>query len=306
MENENGISPNKVFVLVLTAVIGILFFSLTGKLFENVDAKDIVCIQSPFSGTLHWYTTQGVKWQGFGTVTTYQKRSQFWFSEKKDQGGENNDAIKIRFNDGGHGTISGSIAWEMPVDADHLTALHTKYGSQEAIEQQLVRTDIEKSVYMTGPLMSSAESYAERRNDLIRFIEDQIMHGIYQTRTEEAKEPDPITGEQRTVAHVRLMTGKDGQLLRQDDSPLATFGIKTYNLSLNSVTYDETVETQIQQQQVAKMQVQTAIANAKKSEQDAITAQKNGEALAATAKWEQEVVKAKAVTKAQQDLEVAA
>jgi hypothetical protein len=86
---------------------------------------------------------------------------------------------------------------------------------------------------------------------------------------------------------------------------LSEFGIRTFNLSLNSVTYDDVVERQIQQQQAAKMQVQTAIANAKKAEQDAITAQKNGEAEAAKAKWEQEVFKAKAVTEAQQKLEVA-
>ena len=53
------------------------------------------------------------------------------------------------------------------------------------------------------------------------------------------------------------------------------------------------------------MQVTTAMARAKQAEQDAITAQKNGEAEAAKAKWEQEVVKAKEVTAAQQRLAVA-
>ena len=53
------------------------------------------------------------------------------------------------------------------------------------------------------------------------------------------------------------------------------------------------------------MDVQTSIADAKKAEQRAITVAKNGEADAAAAKWEQEVIKAKAVTEAQQKLEVA-
>ena len=56
----------------------------------------------------------------------------------------------------------------MPQDDEHLTAIHTKYGSHEAVEQQLVRTMIEKSIYMTGPLMSSTESYASRRNELLQ------------------------------------------------------------------------------------------------------------------------------------------
>jgi hypothetical protein len=190
------------------AVLVILFLGLFAipSLFENNNADEITVIQAPFTGKLTWYTTPGVKWQGFGTVTSYKKRAQFWFSDKEDQGKKTEEGIKIRFNDGGHGQISGSLAWEMPVDNDHLNQLHTKYGSQTAIEQQLVRTIVEKSVYMTGPLMSSAESYAERRNELIRYIEDQVSGGVYQTKTEEQKEPDPITGEQRTVTHVRLVT----------------------------------------------------------------------------------------------------
>jgi regulator of protease activity HflC (stomatin/prohibitin superfamily) len=47
------------------------------------------------------------------------------------------------------------------------------------------------------------------------------------------------------------------------------------------------------------MQVQTAIANAKRAEQEALTTAKQGEADAAKAKWEQEVEKAKIVTQAE-------
>jgi len=53
------------------------------------------------------------------------------------------------------------------------------------------------------------------------------------------------------------------------------------------------------------MQVQTAIARAKEAEQKAITVAKEGEATAMKAKWEQETIKAKEVTLAQQKLAVA-
>ncbi len=152
--------------------------------------------------------------------------------------------------------------------------------------------------------MSSKESYAERRNDLIRFIEDQINNGIYQTRTETVKEKDPLSGSDRTVNYVRLVEA-EGVIQRQEESPLKVFGVRTFNLSINSVTYDDTVDKQIAAQQKAMMDVQTAMANAKKAEQDAITAEKNGQAQAAEAKWKQEVIKATMVTEAQQKLEVA-
>ena len=37
----------------------------------------------------------------------------------------------------GHAVISGSISWEMPIDSQNLTALHVRYGSHAAIQQQL-------------------------------------------------------------------------------------------------------------------------------------------------------------------------
>ena len=74
---------------------------------------------------------------------------------------------------------------------------------------------------------------------------------------------------------------------------------------MNSIDYDVEVENQIKVQQQAYMQVQTAIANSKKAEQDAITTELQGKAAAAKAKWEQEVIKAQAITQAQQEKEVA-
>ena len=139
-------------IMAFVLVVG---FIMSFSIVENNNADEIMVIQAPFSGTLSWYTDAGMKMQLFGKVTVYNKRSQFWFSDKDDQGAELDQSIKVRFNDGGHGNISGSIAWEMPTDVEHLTMIHTKYGSQKAVEQQLVRTVVEKSVYMTGPLMSS-------------------------------------------------------------------------------------------------------------------------------------------------------
>lgn len=292
----------KVLVVAFGLALGLV---AVFAVFEHLDAKDIMVVQAPLTGKLSVHTDPGVKWQGFGTVTKYRRRSQYWFSAKPDQGSKLDQSIKVRFNDGGHATISGSIAWEMPIDEPHAIAIHKKYGSHAAIEQQLVRTVVEKSVYMTGPLMSSKESYAERRNDLLRYIEDQIQGGVYQTRTETTKDQDPITGQTRTVSVVKLLVDAKGAILRQDESPFSEFGIRTYNPSINDIVYDRIVEQQIAAQQRAIMEVQTAAAEAKKAEQRVITVAKEGEAKAAEAKWEQERVKAQQVTEAEQRLAVA-
>lgn len=310
------VTTRRVFsVVIALVVLGVLIWAAM-NMFENVDAGEVMVVQSPVSGELTWHTTPGIKWQGFGKVTKYERRMQFWFSSKADQGKASDESLRIRFNDGGHAQISGGISWEMPLDNDHLTVIHQKFGNQKAIEQQLVRTMVEKAIYMTGPLMSSTESYASRRSELLKLMEDQVSGGIFQTKTVVETQKDPITGAERKVSVVQLVTDKEGKYLRVEDSPLKEFGIRAFNLAINQIAYEGKVEEQIQQQQQAAMQVQIAIAEAKRAEQQVLTTQKEGEASAAKAEWAQKTIAAKleaealmkknvAETEAKQKLEVA-
>jgi SPFH domain / Band 7 family len=297
-------STRKVLLLGL-GVLVLIFLFTSGRLVENVDNSEIVIIQSAFTGKVTIYTTPGPVAQGFGTATHYKKSHQFWFSKKNDEGSEEDQSIKIRFNDGGHGQISGSVRWYMPTDDLAILKLHTDFGSQEAIEQQLVRQVVTKSVYMTGPLMSSKESSAEKRNDLLSFIEDQCINGVYRTRQEEVKIHDELMNTDKTITVVKIME-QNNVPMRQEKSALSTYNLNIQGLALNAIDYDDEVEQQIRVQQQAYMQVQTAIANSKKAEQDAITTELQGKAAAAKAKWEQEVLKAQAITQAEQEKEVAA
>ena len=299
----------RIVIAAIGFIAGIILLIFSGKVFENVDADEILIIQSPISGDLAWYVTPGIKWQGAGKVTPYPKRAIYEFSCEKNDKGKcsptmNDRRIKIRFNDGGHAYMSGSIQYEMPLDAKNLTNLHVRFGSREAIQKQLVETVVNKSVYMTGPLMSSKESYAEKRNSLISLVEDQVANGVYKTTQRDEKIKDSLTGVEKTITVVKIVEGKDG-LERQEDGQLTIFGIKPFNFSITEVEYDDTVEKQIQSQQQLIMQVQTAMAEAKQAEQRVITVAKEGEANAAKAKWEQEVIKAKMVTEAEQKKEVA-
>jgi regulator of protease activity HflC (stomatin/prohibitin superfamily) len=304
-DEDKPIPMGKIITFAVGLVIcaGLMFSA--GNLVENLSAGQIMVIQSPIAGKLNWYTDPGVKWQGFGRVTKYDRRAQYWFSAKSDQGSKADQSIKIRFNDGGHASISGSMAWEMPLDEEHLTMIHKQYGSQQAVEQQLMCTVTDKSVYMTGPLMSSKESYAEHRNDLLALIEEQVQTGVYATETVEQKVQDAMSNQMKTVNVVKIKRNEKGDPILSEASPLKSYGIKVFNVSINEVRYDDDVESQIKQQQQATMQVQIAMAKAKEAEQKAITTEKEGQASAMQAKWEQEALRSKAVVAAQQEKDVA-
>ncbi len=303
--NGSGWNPWKVFLCVAAVLCLIIPIFLIGQIVEPLGAGEVMVIQSPVSGNLTFYVAPGLKWQWFGSVTKYKKRDQFWFSANPNQGKPVDESLRIRFNDGASGTISGSIAWEMPIDTEHLTMLHTKYGSQEGIEHQLIRTVMEKAVYMTGPLMSSTESYAVRRNELLTLIEEQTTYGVYATETTLAVVTDELTKQTLTKNIVRLKKTSEGMPVYAEESPLKEYGVRTSNLSINTVKYDPIVEAQIAEQQKQLGQIQIAISTARQAEQSAITAEQTGKANAATAKWAQETVNMKDIALAERDLKVA-
>jgi SPFH domain / Band 7 family len=273
----------------------------------TVGADEIVVKQDLVGGQLHVWDTPGVHWQNFGTVTRYKRSAQFWFSAREDEGKKTDDSIKVRFNDGGHGNISGSLRYTLPTDPNKVLLVHQTFHSMQAIDHELVQQVVNKGVYMSGPLMSSRESYAEKRADLINYITDQIVYGVYRTEHDQVKTTDPITGQEKTVDVVKpkVKEGAPNGIEREEESPIQRFGMNASNITINAIDYDPTVEAQIKQQQEAIMAVQQAIVNAKKAEQDALTVEQQGKADAAKAKWAQEVEKATAVTSAEKDKAVA-
>lgn len=244
-------NPQRRFLYAgLSVLLLILAVSFSGKIFEDVDATELVCVQDAWDGELHWYTQAGVIQQWFGKVTTYKKRSNCEFIDE--------NGIPVVFNDGGHGTISLSASVDLPLDEKNLTQLHIKFGSQEAIENNLIKVTLRKSIYMSGPLMSSKESYAEKKNDLTFFIEDQASKGVYKTRQFSHKIEDPITGQEKTVTEVEIVKTSAGVPARQEKSPLMEYGVNMGFLSITGIAYDEAVKKQIKQQQNITMQVQTS------------------------------------------------
>lgn len=289
---------------VVVLIVSIIVIANIGT---TVGADEIVVKQDVLGGTLHVWDSPGWHAQNFGTITRYKRSAQLWFSAKEDEGKKTDDSIRVRFNDGGHGNISGSLRYMLPNDQNKMLEVHRTFHSMEAIDHELVRQVVNKGVYMSGPLMSSRESYAEKRADLINYMTDQIQNGVYRTEHEQVKTMDPITNQEKVVDVVRpkLKDGAPNGIDREEESPLQRFGIQASNITINGIDYDPTVEAQIKQQQEAIMAVQQAIVNAKKAEQDAITVEQQGKAASAKAKWDQEVLKATAVTGAEQEKAVA-
>ncbi len=291
----------------LVAFISIVFIACLGKIGEDVKNEQIVVNQYPFTGSMQYWTTPGFKWQWFGKTTHYYKTNQLWFGSDNESGEQMGNPIPVIFNDASDGLIYGSLRVKLPTETTYLTRIQTDYNGMERLMQDLVRPTVNKVIYASGPLMSAFESYAEKKNDLIEYITDQLNNGVYKTTVKTMEATDPITGEKKTVKIASLIADETapGGYKRSEVSPFSYYGLEIGQVAVSKIDYSDKVKQQIAQQQEANMMVQTSKAKTLAAQQEAIRAEEAGKAAAMEAKWQQEKIKAVEVTKAEQEYEVA-
>ena len=289
-------------IAVVVALVGLFMIPSIG---ENVQKEEITVCQAPFSGKMSYWVEPGLKGQWFGRTTTYYKTEQLWFGSDDKNGKEQGEPIPVIFNDASDGMIYGSLRVKLPRDTEHLDRIQTDYNGMDRLMNDLVRPTVTKVIYASGPLMSAFESYAEKKNDLIEYITDQLTNGVYRTAVQTAETVDPITGEKKTTKIAVLIEDEHapGGYKRSEVSPFSYYGIEIGQVAVSRIAYSERVNAQIAQQQEANMLIQTSKAKSAAAQQEAIRAEEEGKAVAAKARWEQEREKAIAVTKAEQERE---
>ena len=297
----------KTFFGGLVAFISIVFIACLGEIGEDVKNEQIVVNQYPFTGSMQYWTTPGFKWQWFGKTTHYYKTNQLWFGSDNESGEQMGNPIPVIFNDASDGLIYGSLRVKLPTEITYLTRIQTDYNGMERLMQDLVRPTVNKVIYASGPLMSAFESYAEKKNDLIEYITDQLNNGVYKTTVKTMEATDPITGEKKTIKIASLIADENapGGYKRSEVSPFSYYGLEIGQVAVSKIDYSDKVKLQIAQQQEANMMVQTSKAKTLAAQQEAIRAEEAGKAAAMEAKWQQEKIKAVAVTEAEQEYEVA-
>jgi len=315
--------PGRIPWKAIVGIVGLIIAAVVvGNMFTYVDAGEYV-VKQTIGGQLSVFETPGFKWQGLAKVTPYPKATQFDFDmemKQQDDAKEYEDTsrcLPIRFNDQGRARICGTLRVDVP-GGKQLIKLHEQFGSIRSIMSGLVAPAIAKATYQTGPLMSSRESASEKRGDLQDHIVNQAKVGFYKKVTKEVKvedpsapmSKDPNTGELKVAMKLVKISepvlGKDGTPVIQEKSALAKFGISFYNFAIKRIAYSKSVQDQIEKQREREVAIQTAIAQAKKAEQDAKTAKANEEADVAKKRAEMQVDKIEAVTQAEKTRDVAA
>lgn len=297
-------------ITVLVAIVAIVFVCLGA--FKDCDKSKIYVNQFPFTGNYEVWADGGLQKKWWGNTFEYSKTNQVEFTgvEKNDEGyvaAGDNPGAAVTFNDRGRGFIIGSLRVVMPTKDSLMMKIQQDFGSEQALIQTLVRPTLYKVVTSCGPLMSSLESVSETRTDLIQYITDQLNNGVYKTIVKKIKQVNELTGDTDIIAKAELIQDMTapGLYKRQEVSPFSQYGIKCNLVSITDIKYDKATQDQIDAQKAANLAVVTAKTKSLEAIQKTILVTEQGKQAAETAKWEQEKIKAREVTKAQQEYEVA-
>jgi len=295
----------------ISILVLIVFFLFTiGAWVEECDKSKIYVNQRAFTGKYEVWTEGGLQWQLWGNVHEYSKTNQVVFTGvEKDSTGYyaigDNPGATITFNDKGRGFIIGSLRVVLPTDFKHMAKIQQEFGSEDALINTLIKPTLYKVVISCGPLMSSLESVSETRTDLIQYITDQLNSGVYKTKSNKIKVVNELTGDTETVAKAEILVDRFGNYLRQENSPFKQYGITCNLVSITDIKYDGATQKQIDAQKAANLAVITSKTESLEAIQKTVLVTEKGKQAAEAAKWEQEKIKAKEVTKAQQEYEVA-
>jgi regulator of protease activity HflC (stomatin/prohibitin superfamily) len=301
-----NLTPGKIAGVAVAGLLTVATLVSLPMLFENLDSSELMVIQS-VSGSMRVVTEPGWSWQGFGTVTKYPRRSEFRFSTTDDKEADarmKSPGLNVRFYDGGNAIVNGSMSWQMPLDAKSVIEIHRDFRSPEAFETSAIRRSMEGAAIQSGPMMSSFESAAGRRNELLQVLNDQTLNGVYKTSSRTIKLKD-VAGIEKDTTVTEIVKDDKGLPVRAQESYVKKYNVQLLPMTISGIRYEDRVESQIREQQQATNQVSVAAANAKRADQEAITAEAQGRANAAKAKWEQEVLNAKTVADAQAKILIA-
>jgi hypothetical protein len=290
---------------VLGLVLVVALATVGSQVLSTNDAGYYQIKQAALSGELTVHDQPGTYLRWFGTVTTYQLSDMHYFSKNDADGGSSQEEqpIKIRFNDGGTAEVTGGIKFRLPSDPVKQLLIHNDFKSYERIKHDLIRQTVAESLMQTATLMRAEESYSTRRSEFTSLAEDQIKLGIYETETREFKDKD-ADGNEFVVREVNLKRDKNGTPVIRKESALARYGIEVIQFVVKDIDFDDTIDSLISKKKEAEQMKVVAKANAEKAKQDAITAREQGNARIATEKANQDVEKIKEVTIAQKEFEV--
>lgn len=290
---------------IVIGTIAILGFIMLAGIFETNSEGQFQIRQALWTGNMSARFKPGTYFNWFGTVNEYKNVATVGFGESHiGEGSADIDAIPVIFNDGSIAQISGLIRIKLPNQNpnDALRLKNEFSGGYEHFIRSGVVPIVTNAIKLSANLRSAQDAYTT----LALFqqaVNDQLRNGIYVTKSDVIT-IERSTGDIEKQKVTVIVTDSFGNPKRMVNH-LQTLGCEVLECVIDVPVFDSLVTGMIAKRKDEAMKTELAKQSALRAKQDAITAEEQGKANVAKAKYEEEVIKAKAVTVAEREFEVA-
>lgn len=290
------------------AAMGLLGIVLLAWTFSINTSGYRTVVQYPWGTTVVKFKP-GIYFSGFGNEWVYKDAISYAFYDPKKVKQEPVASIKgnpipVRYQDGGTGSVVGNVRVTLPSDEPNMLDLHREFRSNESVANNLIKTTVEQAMNLTAGLMSSEESYAEKREIFGSLAEEQARNGTFQTELVEKR--SVAEGDEEKIEYIPIIKKhrKSGVTLH-NESPFKRFGISVSQYQVTDWDYEAKTLKQVDDKRQATMGIITAKANAERAkwEKEEITAE--GEKEVERVRLEKEKEKIESVVDAERAEEVA-
>jgi len=295
---------NKKIFAIVFGILAIIMIIMMGSILETNKAGYFQIKQAAVTGKMTVRFNPGTYFQWFGTISDYKNVATVGLGENhRGEGSADIDVVPVIFNDGSKAVISGLIRIKLPTDPDGALNLKQEYaqGFDHFIRSGVVPI-VNNAIKLSANLRSAQDAYTT----LALFqqaVEDQLKNGIYVTKSDKVQ-IERSTGDVEEQRITAIVYDKNGLPMRMENR-LQQLGCEVLECVIDVPAFDEKVEEMISLRKDEAMKTELAKQSAIRAQQDAITAEQQGLANVAKAKYEKEVEKVQAVTQAQKEFEVA-
>lgn len=212
------------------------------------------------------------------------------------------NGISVRYQDGGQGTIDGTVRAQLPTDEASMLKIHREFLSEEGLVNKLFIPEIRQALNQTAGLLTSEEAYAEKRSYIADWAEAIMEKGRFVTRVEQKEVV--MTDGTKQRKNVPVIAEKDGQP-RHQGSPFKDYGLSVSGFQVTNIDFEPATQTQINSKRDAEMGSITARANADQALWQTKEVIAKGEKSVAETRYNQLKEKEREIVLAEQRKEVA-
>jgi len=295
---------NKKVFAIAFVILAILFLVMARGLFQTNNAGYFQVKQAAITGTMTVRFDAGTYGQWFADISEYKNVATCGIGAHQGEGSADIAAVPVIFNDGSKADISALIRVKLPTTIEGAINLKKEYaqGYEHFIRSGIVPI-VQNAIKLGANLRSAQDAYTT----LALFqqaVEDQLKNGIYVTKSDKVERTTTTGDVEEHRVTVLVYDTVTGQPLRTPNR-LQELGCEVLECVIDVPAFDSKVDEMIAARKDEAMKTELAKQSAIRAKQDALTAEEQGKANVATAKYKQEVVKVEAVTIAQKEFEVA-